>query len=284
MVTDALWVDLNKDDFQDLVLVGEWMPLKVFINTKGQLSDRSLEYVEPHTEGFWNCILADDVDKDGDIDFVAGNYGINNQMKPSVDHPINMYYADYDNNGSIDPLLEYYVFDSSYPYPTRDELTEQLPSFKKKFVNYKSYANAKISDVLSPEQIKKSNVLVAYTLKTSLFRNDSGKLKTEALPVEFQFAPVFALAAMDVNADGNMEIIAGGNLTATRARTGKLTGNYGVIGINDGKGKFSTMKHTQSGLSLIGDARHLIVLNDLLMVGINNQQVLTFRKQTLKKQ
>ena len=93
MVTDALWVDLNKDNIQDLVLVGEWMPLKVFINTKGRLNDRSSEYIEPHTEGFWNCLLANDVDQDGDIDLVAGNYGINNQMKPSLEHPVKMYYG-----------------------------------------------------------------------------------------------------------------------------------------------------------------------------------------------
>ena len=278
MVTDALWIDMNKDDFQDLVLVGEWMPLKIFINTKGKLVDRSSEYVEPHTEGFWNCVLANDFDQDGDIDLAAGNHGINNQMKPTIDHPVKMYYADYDNNGSIDPLLEYYVFDSSYPYASRDELTEQLPSFKKRFVNYKSYANAKISDVLTKEEIAKSNVLNAYTLKTSLFRNNSGKFKAEALPMEFQFAPIFSLATMDVNTDGNTDIIAGGNLTATRSRTGKLTGNLGVVGLNNGKGNFKVLKQFESGLNLKGDVRRLIVMDDILMAGINNHQVLSYRR------
>ncbi len=277
MVTDAQWVDLNNDKFQDLVIVGEWMPVKVFINTKGRLMDRSSEFVEDHTEGFWNTIVANDFDKDGDIDLVAGNYGMNSQMKPSADHPMEMYYADYDNNGSIDPILDYFILDASYPYASRDELTEQLPSFKKRFVDYKSYATAKIDAVLNGEEIKKSTILKAYTLKTCLFRNNSGKFIAESLPIEFQFAPVYSMLAKDVNGDGNMDLIAGGNLTTTRARTGKLTGNCGIVALNNGKGKFTVLTPSQSGLHLNVDVRHLIMFNDVLMAGINNQQVLTYR-------
>ncbi len=277
MVTDALWVDLNKDNFQDLVMVGEWMHVKVFINKNGQLIDLSFAFVADYTEGFWNTIVANDFDKDGDIDLVAGNYGMNNQMKPSGDHPIEMHYADYDNNGSIDPIVEYFIMNNSYPYATRDELAEQLPSFKKRFVNYKSYANAKIDAVLNAEEIKKSSILKAYTFKTCLFRNETGKFIAEALPIEFQFAPVYSMLVKDVNGDGNMDIIAGGNLTATRARTGKLTGNCGIVALNDGKGKFNVLKPSQSGLNLKGDVRHLIMINDMLMASINNQQVITYR-------
>ncbi len=283
MVTDALWIDLNKDGFDDLILVGEWMPLKVFINNNGQLIDRSSEFVQDHTEGFWNSIIANDFDKDGDIDLVVGNYGMNNQMKPSNDHPIKMYYGDYDNNGSIDPILEYFVLDASYPYASRDELTEQLPSFKKRFTNYKSYAQAKMADVLTADEIKKSKVLTAYTLHTCLFRNDSGKFSAEPLPIEFQYAPVFSMLAMDVNGDGNLDLIAGGNLSATRARTGKLTGNYGIVALNNGKGKFTVLKPSVSGLNLNGDVRNLIMVDDILMTGINNQNIKTYRLNLQQK-
>jgi enediyne biosynthesis protein E4 len=282
MVTDAQWVDLNKDNFQDLVIAGEWMPLKVFINTKGKLMDHSSEYFAGHTEGFWNTIVAHDFDKDGDIDLVAGNYGMNNQMKPSIEHPIEMYYADYDNNGSTDPILEYFILNDRYPYASRDELAEQLPSFKKRFVDYKSYSNANINAVLNAEEIKKSSILKAYTLKTCLFRNDAGKFIAEPLPMEFQFAPVYSVLAADVNGDGNMDLIAGGNLTATRSRSGKLTGNGGIVALNDGKGKFTVLKPSQSGLKLNGDVRHLTMFNNILMAGINNQRVLTYRMERVR--
>ena len=120
------------------------MPVKVFINKKGQLEDRSSDYVPAYTEGFWNCIQASDFDGDGDVDFIAGNVGSNNQMKPANDKPVSLYFADYDNNGSIDPIIDYYIKDASYPYPSRDELIEQLPSFRKRFTDYKSYSTAKI--------------------------------------------------------------------------------------------------------------------------------------------
>jgi hypothetical protein len=284
MVTDAVWVDLNDDTYQDLVVVGEWMPLKVFINEKGKLKDRSSDYVPPYTEGFWNCIQASDFDGDGDLDFVAGNMGENHQMKPANDKPVSLYYSDYDNNGSIDPIIDYYVKDASYPYPTRDELMEQLPGIRKKFKDYKSYSTAQMKDVLTEDQLKNSKVLRAYQLKSCFIRNDSGKLSFIPLSNEFQFAPIFSILNMDVNGDGKVDIVTGGNLTGTRSRSGKLTGNCGIIGINDGKGQLKPMKQTNSGLAITGDVRHILELNEFLVIGVNSQKVLVYQKQNLMKQ
>jgi hypothetical protein len=284
MVTDAVWVDLNNDTYQDLVVVGEWMPVKVFINEKGKLKDRSSDYVPPHTEGFWNCIQASDFDGDGDLDFVAGNMGVNHQMKPAKDKPVSLYYSDYDNNGSIDPIIDYFVKDASYPYPTRDELMEQLPAIRKKFKDYKSYSTAQMKDVLTEDQLKNSKVLRAYQLKSCFIRNDSGKLNFIALSNEFQFAPIFSILDMDVNGDGKVDIVTGGNLTGTRSRSGKLSGNCGIIGINDGKGQLKPMKQTNSGLAITGDVRNILDLNEFLVIGVNNQKVLVYQKQNLMKQ
>jgi len=259
-------------------VVGEWMPVKVFINKKGRLEDQSSAYIPNHTEGFWNCIRVSDFDGDGDMDFIAGNMGSNNQMRSTNDQPVSLYFADYDNNGSIDPIIDYYIKDASYPYPTRDELIEQIPSFRKRFTNYKSYSIAKIETVLSADELKKSQVLKAYQLMSCLFRNDSGKFTLIPLPNEFQVAPIFSILDIDIDLDGRPDIITAGNLSGTRSRTGKLTGNCGIVGLNDGKGQFNAMRQTDSGLSLMGDVRRILQLNEFLVIGINNQKVQTYRK------
>jgi enediyne biosynthesis protein E4 len=277
MVSDAHWVDLNQDSFNDLIVVGEWMPVKVFINENGKLTDRSSTYVEEKSEGWWNCILAEDFDHDGDQDFVIGNQGLNHQMGVTANHPAALVYSDFDNNDSFDPLLTHYIQGESYPYATRDELTEQLPSFRKRFTDYGSYSTATLADVLTKEELARAKKLTAFRMETSYLRNDNGQLRFAQMPVEAQFAPVFAMSSFDVNSDGNMDLIAGGNLTGTRARTGVLTGNHGFVFLGDGKGNFRVLAAKESGLKLSGDIRKIVLDGSTLIAGCNNDSVRTFR-------
>ncbi|MBS1577004.1 MAG: VCBS repeat-containing protein, partial [Bacteroidetes bacterium] len=122
MVTDAAWIDLNKDKLPDLILVGEWMPIKVLLNEKGKLKDASSNYIHFASSGWWNRIYADDFDGDGDTDIVVGNLGLNTQLKASGKEPLTLYYKDFDGNGSVDPVLCYYVQGVSYPFNSRDDL------------------------------------------------------------------------------------------------------------------------------------------------------------------
>jgi hypothetical protein len=276
MVTDAVWVDLNKDKQEDLIVVGEWMPIRVFINSNGKFTDHSARYVKTKTEGLWNCIIAEDFDGDGDKDFVAGNYGLNSQMKVSAEKPATLVYSDFDNNGSVDPLLSYFIMDRSYPYPTRDELSEQLPSFKKRFTDYKSYSDASIEDVLSKQEVASAEKLIAYRCETAYIRNDTDSFEVVPMPVALQFAPVFSLAVMDVNQDGKADIVSGGNLSATRARTGKLTGNYGFVFLGDGKGSFDFVPPVKTGMYTKGDVRNIIIDRDRIIVGANNLPIQTY--------
>jgi enediyne biosynthesis protein E4 len=277
MVTDATWIDLNKDQLPDLVVVGEWMSVKVFINEAKELSDQSSSFFNEPTQGFWNCIIAEDFDNDGDKDLVIGNLGLNSQMRASQLHPVKMFYSDYDNNGSVDPILEYWVKDKSYPYPTRDELMQQVPTFKKKFTDYKSYSMATISDVLTPEELRRSQKAEVTTLESCYFKNIDNHFEMMPLPVNFQFAPIFALAAADFNNDGKLDILSGGNLTATRARTGKLTGNYGMMAYGSGDGNFSPRSYSESGLKLKGDVRHMIYTKGVLLVAVNNGGIIKYK-------
>jgi enediyne biosynthesis protein E4 len=277
MVCDAAWVDLNDDALQDLVIVGEWMPVKVFINQKGKLADRSSEYIDTDTEGFWNCILSGDFDRDGDTDLIIGNQGLNTQMKPSAKQPVTMVYDDFDNNGSVDPIMTSYVMGKPYPYPTRDELTEQLPSFKKRFTDYKSYSNVQLEDVLLPEESSKAKKMKVSMAESCFVRNQSGKLVFKPMPFEMQMAPVMSMALMDVDGDGIDDLITGGNISGTRARSGKMTGNHGFIFRSDGKGNFEFIPPYKSGISVSGDVRKVISNNGEVLFAINNGTVRTYQ-------
>jgi len=277
MVTDAAWVDLNQDKLIDLIVVGEWMPIKIFLNEDGKLKDKTSHFIKEKTNGFWNTILVRDFDHDGDLDFIAGNHGLNNQIKPSENRPANLYYYDFDANGSVDPLLFYYVQDKSYPFQTRDELTEQLPAFKKKFPKYSDYANAQLRDILSDEAIAVSLKLEAVTFKSTYFKNDHGVFSAQALPLELQFSPLFAIAVMDVNGDGFDDLMTGGNLEGTRARTGLLKGNNGYVFLGDGKGNFRFTSPATTGISTPEDVRKIVVENDCAFFSINNGKVRSFK-------
>jgi len=274
MITDAVWVDLNRDGQSDLIVVGEWMPITVLINDNGKFTNSSSRYVKQKTEGWWNVVIAADFDNDGDQDLVAGNFGMNNQYRPSPDKPVSMYYSDFDQNGSVDPILNYYIQEKNWPAPTRDELVDQVPIFKKRFPDYKSYGGAAIGDVLTEQERKNSKVLTGYVFETSFFRNDGDSLSMSPLPIQAQFSPVFGLCAMDVNNDGALDIVTGGNLSSMNTRFGRATGNYGSIFLNDGRGNFKYTPPAASGLCVTGDVRSIKKSGKKLFIARNNDSLL----------
>jgi len=280
MVTDAVWTDVNNDKFPDLVVVGEWMPVKVFINEKGKLKDASSTYIKFASAGWWNRILADDFDGDGDMDMVIGNWGLNSQLKASDKEPLSLYYKDFDGNGSIDPVLCYYIQGVSYPFNSRDDLAEQVPMVKKKFLEYHQYANATIKDVFTNDQLKDASILNAEILSTIYLQNDGEKgLTLKPLPQEIQYAPVYALVSADVNGDGNKDIIAAGNNTWTRIRLGRLDADFGTLLLGDGKGNFTYVPQWESGLKLRGNIRNAELIKTKsgpkILFAINNGPVKT---------
>ena len=171
MITDAIWSDYNGDQIPDLILTGEWMPMRIFKNSGGQLEEATETAGIASITGWWNRIAPADLDNDGDIDYVAGNFGWNSQIRASPNEPVTLYSKDFDNNGQIDPILCYYLDGKSYPAFSKDDMEKQLPLIKRKYVNYSDYADKTITDIFNEQELADATVLEAKELSTGYFEN-----------------------------------------------------------------------------------------------------------------
>lgn len=282
MVTDALWIDLNKDGKNDLIVVGEWMPVKVLINHGKVLTDESSNYIKFTTYGWWNKIYADDLDDDGDKDLVIGNIGVNTQFRSNEKEPLQLYYKDFDGNGSLDPIFCYYIHGVSYPANSRDDLADQLPMVKKKFLEYHQYADAKINDVLTPEQLQDAGVLQVTEQSTLYLQNDGGNgFSKKPIPMQAQYAPVYAIISLDANKDGKKDLLLAGNNSWTRIKYGRYSANHGILLIGDGKGNFSYVPQMHSGLNVRGNVRSMLQVKAdtaiQILFGMNNAPAISYR-------
>ena len=278
MVTDAIWLDLNKDKKEDLLIVGEWMPIKVYLNQNGKLKDASSTYIKFGSTGWWNRIYAEDMDNDGDKDLVIGNLGLNAQFKASEKEPLNIYFKDFDENGSIDPIFCYYIDGVSYPAASRDDLADQLPVIKKNFLEYHKYANATITDLFTSEQLKDAKILKAEILETIYLENTGNAFKLIHLPTEVQYAPVYGIASLDANADGKKDLLFAGNNSWTRIKFGQYTASNGTLVSSTGKGNYTYVPQWKSGLNIRGNVRILMSVSSgkkfgtQFVFGINNAE------------
>ncbi|WP_373513085.1 VCBS repeat-containing protein [Persicitalea sp.] len=269
LLTDVCALDYDKDGYEDLVAVGEWTGIVRLHNERGTFALVQDELSK--LTGFWQSIAAEDFDKDGDMDLVVGNYGLNSQLKASTDFPMTLSTEDFDNNGKLDPILSYAIQGKNHPAYSRDELSDQLIVFKKKYVTHESYATATMEDILGEFKDKTAEKSTATTLSTVYLVNNGGKFEQKPLPVQVQFAPVYALASADVNGDGYPDLIAAGNQSRSRVRIGTMDANYGQVFLNDKQGGFTYLTQKQSGLSFRGDVRGLGVVGNQLVVGINGK-------------
>ncbi len=278
MVTDAAWADLDGKGTPELVLAGEWMPLTVLGLRDGKLVDQTGTYFAKPYRGWWNKLLVEDLNGDGRPDLVAGNHGLNTQCKASGQEPAELFYKDFDDNGSVDPILCFYLGGKSYPYVTRDELLDQISLMRTRFPDYKSYADATLKDIFTPEELKGVSRLWADHLPTTLFLSTAGGKFTEGkLPTEAQYAPVFTLTGLDYNGDGHKDLLLCGNVNQARLRFGKYDANHGLLLEGDGSGKFTAVPQTESGFQLKGDVRSVITMGNTMLFGLNGQGVKAYR-------
>ncbi|MEY3368501.1 MAG: hypothetical protein RI973_1656 [Bacteroidota bacterium] len=267
MVADAVWLAADKK----LIVAGEWMPIQVLKAQGGGFQSAAGDDI-PASHGWWNRLVAADLDGDGDQDLVAGNLGLNSQMKAGPETPANLYAGDFDGNGSVDPILCHFRHGRSFPAPSRDDLAGQMPSIKKKFNDYSSFSTAGITDIIEPGLLSSAATHKAEKLESCWLENTGEGFRLRELPLQAQFAPVYAIAVADFNADGHPDLFLGGNNRWSRIYFGRYDANHGMVLLGDGKGGF---RHAPGMLSpLRADVRDAVVIQgkrgQQLLAGVND--------------
>lgn len=282
MIRDMLWEDVDVDGDLDIILAGDWMPLKVFINENGKFKEKKDSFGSDKTQGWWNCLAAADFDGDGDMDFIAGNHGLNSRFKATNEKPVSMYVSDFDLNGTVEQIICTYDGDVSYPLALKHDMTRQLPALEKKYPKYEMYKNQQITDIFIPEQLKNAIHLDAFLLETALFINDgAGHFTRKSLPMEVQFSPVFAADVGDYNGDGNPDILLGGNLYNVKPEVGRYDASFGSFLLGDGHGGFRFIPAKLSGFHLEGEIRDIMEVTTskgkILVVARSNDSLQVFK-------
>ncbi|QHT71509.1 VCBS repeat-containing protein [Rhodocytophaga rosea] len=274
MVSGGLWSDYDGDGWVDLLVAGEFMPLTFFHNQQGKLVQATSSGLA-HSSGWWNSLVAADFDKDGDIDYMAGNLGLNTRYRASEKEPLCVYGADYNKDGRIDPVMSYYNGGEKYILHARDELVDQIPAMRGRFRSYRSYAEASFEDSFLPQELAGAYVRCSEWMESSYIENKGkGKFALKALPIEAQVAPLYGMVAGDYDGDGNEDVLAVGNSYSTEVATGRYDALQGVLMKGDGRGGFRVVKARQNGFMADRDGKGMARLvsgkgRELMVVGNN---------------
>jgi hypothetical protein len=271
MVTSAVWGKVMSGQKNQLIVVGDYMYPMVFsyVNEK---------FVEEKTNlgnlfGWWQNIQMADLDGDGNMDLVLGNMGENGYLKPSTANPVKLWMYDFDGNESLDKILTRGINGKDYPVFLKGEMQEQIPLIKKENLNYKDYAKKTFQELVKPDLIAKAEQKTYnYTSSIIAWGNGKGQFSIQRLPNEVQFSSLNASLAIDVNIDGKLDLVMGGNQFGFLPQFGRLDANYGLVLINKGKRQFQVLEDKASGLAITGQVRDIVAMPSKIA-----QQVLFIR-------
>jgi len=286
LISTALWSDFNKDGWTDLILAGEWMPIRFYQNVNGGFQDVTRETGLEKYTGWWNSLVAADFDGDGDMDYVAGNMGLNTRFKVSQEQPMRIIAKDFDMNGTLDPVASYYVQGKSYPIYHRNLMISQLPYLRKRFELYEDFARATMSDLFTENEISDAYIADCRYLESAYIENNGdGSLRIHPLPMETQFAPVFGMLANDYNSDGNCDLLLVGNFHSSNVEDGRHDAFKGLFLEGDGRGNFSPVLASESGFFVDGDAKGMAEItasdgSSLVLVAQNMGEMKVYKTGT----
>jgi len=277
LIEDIEVIDLNADGFEDLVVVGNWMPIAIFYNDGISLKE---EYLKG-TNGWWNSVEVADFDKDGDLDIVSGNWGLNTRLNASVNEPILLYRSDFDENGKIDPILTYYYQGKQTTLATKDELVNQIPYLNKKFLSYEKFANASLKDLFPIEKLEKAEVKKVNLLASTYFENTGNNVfEIVPLPRQVQLSSVHAIIVDDINKDSYLDLFLVGNEYEINTQLGRQDALYGSVLINDQNGFFAISDLNYEVTGAGRDIEKITVAGlNYYVVAINNEKPIFLEKK-----
>ena len=289
LVTSGLWTDVDNDGWIDLLIAGEFMPITYFRNKEGKSFEKIESASLTHSNGWWNSLTAGDFDRDGDMDYIAGNLGLNSRYKGTTKEPLCINASDYDKNGSVDPVMSMYIQGKKQVVHSWDDLVRQMTPIRARFRTYDPYAKANFENSFLPEEIAASYQVCSEWFETSYLENKgNGNFVITPLPVQLQFSPVYGVVVNDYNHDGNLDALLVGNSYATEVSTGRYDASIGLYLRGDGKGNFTVVPVTSSGFMVDQDAKGLSTLiaadgKELILAGINNGKLKVHSTNSTKK-
>jgi hypothetical protein len=278
MATSAIITDYNNDNWLDIIVVGEWMPIKVFKNTKTGFTEVSEELgLNKDTTGWWWSIKEGDFDNDGDMDYILGNNGLNYKYQANENESFDIYVNDFDKNKKQDIVLSYYNEGKQFPVRGRECSSQQIPGIKNKFKNYESFSEATLIDVFTEESLESALHYQVKSFASIYLENKNGKFITHKLPQEAQVSAITSIVVDDFNSDGNLDALIAGNLHMAEVETPRNDASYGLLLQGDGFGNFTSISRKKSGFFVNGDVKDVQKIKakekDYLIFAKNNEDV-----------
>ena len=277
LVTASNWVDFDNDGWEDLVVVGEWMPIKFYKNMKGTFKDVSEELLDDPLSGWWFDVQKGDFDNDGDQDLIVGNLGKNYKYQASVEAPFKIYLNDFDLNDKADIVLSYKKGDTEFPVRGRQCSSEQMPAIKNKFKDYNSFASASLNQIYTSKMLEESLSYGITSFASIYLENDGGKFSAKPLPQLAQLSSINKFVVKDFDSDGHLDAVLAGNLYNAEVETPRNDASFGLFLKGDGAGNFNAQTMMESGLKIVGDVRDMELLTkngkEYILVAKNNDRL-----------